>query len=887
VPPSVTGNEGTTAAGPAPLETIRYFGDYELLEEIARGGMGIVYKARQLSLNQTVAVKMILAGHLAAPRDVQRFQTEAEAAANLDHPHIIPIYEVGEHQGQHYYSMGFVDGISLAQRLAGGPLANREAAELVKACAEAVQYAHARGVIHRDLKPANILLDAQGRPRVTDFGLAKRTDRNQALTGTGQILGTPHYMPPEQASGANQTVGPAADIYALGAVLYALLTGRPPFEGPNVLDTLRQVQEQEPLPPSRRNPKTARDLETICLKCLEKRPERRYGSAQELGDDLGRFLNYEPIHARPAGRVRRLAQGVRRRPWVVAAAAFGLILLTLGPVYGLWAAIRERDWERTYLFAKNLRLSMPRQELPAEPVPLDQPHSPEAEKVLELLRHAAALRADPLLAHEGLALLAAEGKIGRPVPRPAAGAQWPEEWSHSNFYQFSLLRNGRSVLIDGVMLDAESGNTERLPGPYPDSIYAVCEAAGRWFAVRAPQQQGVLQVWDRDAGKPVRTINRQPFLINRFYASDGGRYLALEVFQWHTVNAGKADQPSFAASHQLELYSWELEQPPTSIALERTQDLTVVFSADDRYVALGYQGARSIAIHRTDTGEKTATIALPEKTNDAKEEALAGPLALSPDGSRVAWCHQVGHVVDQTVCVANVQTGEVSRWTFLVSVPLLRRLAFSPDGRFLVGWSTLERIWVWEAATGRIVADFPAKAWAHGFGPGNEIVTRAGEKDKSGSVGFVRWRLDDVVAALDQVGLASCANAPDPRFVRGRQPFDPDSWAFILFPTLVFVTITLYIVRDARRRGFPVPPGVAGVAAGAGLIAVGRCLYELCMVFLSVYTQAGWEWTEFLDRWRAAGTLLLGLWVIGAAYRYYRETAPRAAEAGEALQKAV
>ena len=199
------------------LPRIRYLGDYELVEEIARGGMGVVYKARQVSLNRIVAVKMILAGQLATKADHDRFHAEAQAAALLEHPNIVPIFEVGEHEGQHYFSMGYVDGQSLAARLAEGPLPPKEAAELVATVAEAVEYAHRQGVIHRDIKPSNILIDSQGRPRVTDFGLAKRVDSGSELTATGQILGTPSYMPPEQAAGQIKAVGPAADIYALGA----------------------------------------------------------------------------------------------------------------------------------------------------------------------------------------------------------------------------------------------------------------------------------------------------------------------------------------------------------------------------------------------------------------------------------------------------------------------------------------------------------------------------------------------------------------------------------------------------------------------------------------------------------------------------------------------
>ncbi len=280
---------------------VRYFGDYEITRELARGGMGVVFLARQISLNRPVALKMILAGQLADDTDVKRFHTEAEAAANLDHPGIVPIFEVGQHEGQHYFSMGFVEGQSLSQRMALGPLPSAEAAELIRRVADAIEYAHQRGVIHRDLKPANILLDRNGNPRVTDFGLAKKVQGDSGLTGSGQIMGTPSYMPPEQAGGKRGEVGPPADVYALGATLYCLISGKPPFQAASVMDTVLQVIGDEPVPPRRLNPSVPRDLETICLKCLEKDPARRYSSAAALGEDLRRFLAGEPISARPVG----------------------------------------------------------------------------------------------------------------------------------------------------------------------------------------------------------------------------------------------------------------------------------------------------------------------------------------------------------------------------------------------------------------------------------------------------------------------------------------------------------------------------------------------------------------------------------------------------------
>jgi hypothetical protein len=272
--------------------------DFELREELGRGGMGVVYRAWQKSLEREVAVKLILRGNLATADEVVRFQAEATAAGRLQHPQIVPIYEVGSAGGHCYFAMQLVEGATLADRLAAGPIPARDAARLMLIVARAIHYAHVQGVIHRDLKPANILLDPNGEPHITDFGLAKQLSATTNLTRTGAVLGTPAYMAPELASGDRGIVGPASDVYSLGTILYALLTGRPPFQGASPVDTLLMLLEQDPLPPRLLNPKLDRDLEMIVLKCLQKPPELRYESAAALADDLAAYLNDEPVAAR-------------------------------------------------------------------------------------------------------------------------------------------------------------------------------------------------------------------------------------------------------------------------------------------------------------------------------------------------------------------------------------------------------------------------------------------------------------------------------------------------------------------------------------------------------------------------------------------------------------
>src|SRR6476620_3562100 len=294
-------------------EVVGELGDYELLEEVGRGGQGVVFRARQKSLNRTVALKVISVGQWASEAHLKRFRREAEAAASLDHPGIVPIHEVGERDGQCYFSMQFIEGGQLDEVLKREPMPPRQAAELIVKLARTVHYAHEHGILHRDIKPGNILLDAKGEPHLTDFGLARLVESESSVTHTLEVLGTPSYMAPEQAVGNNAAISSVTDVYGLGAVLYQLLTGQPPFAGGTTYETIKLLLDTEPRQPRQLNPKIDRDLSTICLKCLDKDPQRRYPSALALAEDLECWLKHEPIQARRTGIFARGRKWVRRK----------------------------------------------------------------------------------------------------------------------------------------------------------------------------------------------------------------------------------------------------------------------------------------------------------------------------------------------------------------------------------------------------------------------------------------------------------------------------------------------------------------------------------------------------------------------------------------------
>src|SRR6266568_4777813 len=328
-------NEDDEAFEPTVARMLKDFGDYELLEEIGHGGQGVVYRARQKSLNRIVALKVIGLAHWATEAHVKRFRMEAEAAAHLDDPRIVPIYEIGERDGACYFSMKFIEGGQLDKVIGSELMPGRKAAELMAKLARTLDYAHQHGVLHRDVKPGNILLDAKGEPHLTDFGLARLVETESTVTRTLEVLGTPSYMAPEQAAGNNAAIGSVTDVYGLGAVFYQLLTGQPPFAGGTTYETIRLLLNTEPRLPRLLNPKIDRDLSTICLKCLEKDPKRRYSSALALAEDLERWLKHEPIQARHTGVFARGGKWVRRNP-TSALLAGSLVALAAAVGWNIW-----------------------------------------------------------------------------------------------------------------------------------------------------------------------------------------------------------------------------------------------------------------------------------------------------------------------------------------------------------------------------------------------------------------------------------------------------------------------------------------------------------------------------------------------------------------------
>jgi WD40 repeat protein len=675
-----------------PLGRVSYFGDYELLEEIARGGMGVVFRARQVSLNRLVALKMILTGQLASQDDVQRFRREAEAVATLDHPNIVPIYEVRAHQGQHYFSMKLIEGRSLAGAMgrghwaAGGKGPQRRAAQLLATVARAVHHAHQRGILHRDLKPSNILLDACGQPHVTDFGLARRTQGDSRLTGSGAVVGTPSYVAPEQAAGRRGAVSTAADVYSLGAILYELLTGRPPFRAESPLDTLVQVIEKEPVRPGAVNPGVDRDLETICLKCLEKDPQRRYGSAEALATDLERWLAGEPILARRSTAWERAVKWAKRRPAEAALLAVSclatLTIVVLASSYyvRLHAALRDTidakaNAEKQRDTAQEARTEAELQRTIAERQRgLAQEREATARRYLyQAHLHLAQQAWDNARIDRVVELL--EPHRPGPGQEDLRGFEWFYLWQLCHADRLRL--GGYTMGVNGVAFSPDG------------TILATAGDRGEHALLRIHGQRvvGQVKLWDAATGRELAVLRGHRAAVTCVAFSPDGKTLA--------TGGGGNEEEGFDYTVRL----WDVATKQTRAVLKgHTSPITsLAYSLDGKTLATGGSGRGEIAkLWDAATGKELRTL-LGSVTG-----SYHVAVAFSPDAQTLATGTSAGHAVESLILWDTAAGKEKARPNGQMS--FVESLAVSPRSGLLVAGNADGSIRFWDLATGGVRA---------------------------------------------------------------------------------------------------------------------------------------------------------------------------------------